>query len=349
MKMTDQLEQTVLETDSAASAIEAEVAWTVSNRPPEVVLSFEGLHEPEELWPLLADIGWVVPGMPPRPANAIDWTPDPVAGTDYTVLPWRVKDFRLEEGTWKVDEEMVGQKTLDALLDHNATIVGSSEQIAEHAKTYEARKAERLRQESNPIQAHAPAQGSQTTDQSAVVDGVEDLPIQPAVAEDTTHTVDEAIDSCRFVLVLNLPTAKDPLPGAGTWKGVAGLQKTEVTWNELSLSAGEEVPDQDELTRNLSGPAHAWIAETETKLDETAGNGRRIVRLFIPGLTVRDAKVRRMNKVLGDNIESHQLRPLGGGEATAVLVSASVAANSFEMLKSNLCLRMPKAVIRTRA
>ncbi len=344
--MSEQLAHTAVAT--ADSEIEAEVAWTVSNRPPQVVLSFQGLHEPVELWEKLTAIGWIVPGMPPRPANAIEWTPDPVAGTDYTVLPWRVKEHRLEEGTWTIDEDKVGYRTLDALLDHEATIVGSSDQIAEHANLYEQRKAERARNATSPVPENA-VDGTAATATSSAADP--DLAPSEAPTAQTPDAPKLASSSTahRIILLLDFPVDADPLPNAGAWKGISGQQKVQCTWSELSLPASDPIPGHAEMQSQVSGGASAWYADTETALAETAPDGMRIVRLFLPGLSVLDAKVRRMNKLLGENIESHQLHSLTGGDQSAVLVSATVGANSFEMLKSNLCLRMPKAVVRINA
>lgn len=54
-------------------------------------LSYSGLAQPEALFAELTTLGWRVPPPPPRPATAIDWdTPDPDAGTAYTIVDWQV-------------------------------------------------------------------------------------------------------------------------------------------------------------------------------------------------------------------------------------------------------------------
>ena len=99
----------------------------------------------------------------------------------------------------------------------------------------------------------------------------------------------------------------------------------------------------------VSNGARAWYAETAAPLPEVAPEGYRIVRLIVPDMSVGDAKLRRLNKVLGDGIESFQLRSLVGANESAVLVNAVIGAHAFEMLKSNLTLRMPNAIVRTAA
>ena len=328
------------------SEIKAEVAWTVVSRPPEVVLSFQGLHEPTSLFEELTEIGWDVPNMPPRPANAIDWTPDPVAGTDYTVLPWTVKEFRLGEGAWTVAVEEVGERTLDALLDNHAEIIGSSDQIAEHAATYEHRKIARQTAAQNPVQvpveaqsaapvAAAPVAAAPVAAAPVAVPAAQAVPEQPAAQQPAAPAA-----SYRSIVLIGFSVNEDPLPAPGSWIGISGRQKTRCEWNEHSLSADQAIPGHQAMGALVAAGAGAWYAETATPLVETAPAGHTIVRIVLPDLSVDDAKVRRLNKVLGDNLETHQLRSLVGANSSAVLVSATVGANNFEMLKSNLCLRL---------
>ena len=347
------------------SEIKAEVAWTVVSRPPEVVLSFQGLHEPTSLFEELTEIGWDVPNMPPRPANAIDWTPDPVAGTDYTVLPWTVKEFRLGEGAWTVAVEEVGERTLDALLDNHAEIIGSSDQIAEHAATYEHRKIARQTAAQNPVQvpveaqsaapvaaapvaaapvAAAPVAAAPVAAAPVAVPAAQAVPEQPAAQQPAAPAA-----SYRSIVLIGFSVNEDPLPAPGSWIGISGRQKTRCEWNEHSLSADQAIPGHQAMGALVAAGAGAWYAETATPLVETAPAGHTIVRIVLPDLSVDDAKVRRLNKVLGDNLETHQLRSLVGANSSAVLVSATVGANNFEMLKSNLCLRMPNAIVRVPA
>ena len=348
---------TVDATTIVDSEIEAEVSWTVHSRPPEVVLSFQGLHEPTAMFDDLRAIGWDVPGMPPRPANAIEWTPDPVAGTDFTVLPWTVQEFRLGEGTWTVATADVGTRTLDALRNHHAKIVGTSEQIAEHAASY----AERA---NNPIQA-SPVQPSPV--QAVPVEAASAAPAAAPVPEAVPLTIPDAavpapadtempVDQIqanvsggfRTVILLGVSPADDPLPGAGVWIGVSGRKKTRIYWNEQSIPVDQPIPGHQSIGTLVSGGASAWYAETEVPLPETATDGRRIVRLVVPDMSINDKKLRRLDKVLGDDLETFQLRSLAGANESAALVNAVIGAHAFDMLMSNLTLRMPNAIVRTQ-
>ena len=385
--MSDQQTTSVAEaepvtTPTIDSEIVAEVSWTVGGRPPEVVLSFQGLAEPVGLFEELRAIGWVVPNMPPRPANAIDWTPDPVAGTDYTVLPWTVTEFRLDEGAWSVDPEHVGTRTLDALLNHGGEIEGTSDQITAHAASYAERKrttapapaaatpapapaaepaqvqplaqvagignpaavaaaaaaraATPITPQSAPAAAPAPAAAAPTPDPAPAA-------AAPAAESETTET---PVTSFRTVILLGFPADGDPLPGHGTWVGITGRKKVQCSWNEHIIAGDQPIPGHQEMGAHVANGAAAWYAETDAPLAEVAPNGYRIVRLVLPDMSVNDAKVRRLHKVLGNNLQVMQLRSLVGTNQSAVLVSATVGANSFEMLNANLCLRMPTAVVR---
>jgi len=108
------------------SEVEAELIFTRANRAPEVVLSFNGLAVPQALFGELHSIGWSVPTMPPPPGSAIDWTPDPTTGADYTLKPWRVHEFKLQPANWWTaeTEKTIGATTIEALKRHGATISG---------------------------------------------------------------------------------------------------------------------------------------------------------------------------------------------------------------------------------
>lgn len=111
--------------DGALIPLTAALSWKAGRTLPTVVLSFDGLNEPTPLFSELASIGWQIPAVPPRPSSAIEWTPDPVAGTDYTVHPWKVEDFPLGRGAWSSDdEERVAAQTIESLQRYAAEIDG---------------------------------------------------------------------------------------------------------------------------------------------------------------------------------------------------------------------------------
>ena len=108
---------------AAAPRVEAELIFTFANRAPEVILSFEGLVVPTPLFVELNRLGWAIPAVPPPPSSAIDWTPDPTTGADYTLRPWRVTEFRLDSGNWaQASERAIGGLTIEVLKRHNVNI-----------------------------------------------------------------------------------------------------------------------------------------------------------------------------------------------------------------------------------
>ena len=120
--------------DGALIPLTASLSWKAGRAVPVVALSFDGLNEPTPLFTELASIGWEIPAVPPRPSSAIEWTPDPVAGTDYTVHPWKVEDFMLGRGAWSSDdEERVAAQTIESLQRYAAEIDAPADHLRQVA------------------------------------------------------------------------------------------------------------------------------------------------------------------------------------------------------------------------
>ena len=62
---------------------------------PSLLVSYDGANEPVSLWAELSSLGWTIPARPPTPAQAIDWTPNPTTGEDFTIRSWPVSEFRI--------------------------------------------------------------------------------------------------------------------------------------------------------------------------------------------------------------------------------------------------------------
>ena len=103
--------------------IDAFITWRTGRPAPEVILEFDGLMVPTELLGSLASLGWEIPAVPSPPRTAIEWVPDPVAGTAYTISPWRVTAFVLGAGGWdRETAATVAVHTLALLERHGASI-----------------------------------------------------------------------------------------------------------------------------------------------------------------------------------------------------------------------------------
>ena len=201
-----------------------------------------------------------------------------------------------------------------------------------------------------PVAITQPVAQAQPEPAAAVPDPGSDLPVQTQEHAPTHPAAETPVAAgFRAIILLGFPTESDQLPGAGTWIGTTGRKKITTQWNEFTLSADQAIPGHQEMPAHVAGGASAWYADIDEPLAETAPAGQRIVRLVIPDMSENDAKVRRLNKVLGDDLITHQLRSLVGSNESAVLVSATVGANAFEMLRSNLALRMPSAIVRVSA
>jgi len=118
--------QTEMRPETGNSEVAAELILTRPDRAPEVVLQFNGLNPPNALFAALHGIGWTIPPVPPPPGAAIDWTPDPTTGADYTLKPWTVKEFRLDAAPWWTleTEKTVGSQTIAVLREHGVDISG---------------------------------------------------------------------------------------------------------------------------------------------------------------------------------------------------------------------------------
>ena len=142
---------------AAATATEAELIFTFAKRAPEVLLSFEGTAPPMGLFGDLQRLGWVVPSPPPPPSSAIDWTPDPTTGADYTLRPWRVEEFRLGAGSWpEPTEKEIGALTIQTLKHHRVVITNVRGLTEAEAAAARAPLAPTVRPQAAPAAATAP-------------------------------------------------------------------------------------------------------------------------------------------------------------------------------------------------
>lgn len=101
-----------------------EVTWQERTGEVWLAVDYDGLVPPTLLFDDLAMIGWRPPAPLPPPATAIDWSnPDPVAGTAYTVMPYRVTGARVEapagsgpRGRWTTTDRQAHRVPLRGVL-----------------------------------------------------------------------------------------------------------------------------------------------------------------------------------------------------------------------------------------
>lgn len=111
--------------------VDASLTWRTGRPSPEVILEFDGVVVPHDLLGSLASLGWQVPAVPSPPRTAIEWVPDPVTGTAYTINPWRVTAFVLGAGDWdRETAALVASHTLAVLERHGACIEASAALVA---------------------------------------------------------------------------------------------------------------------------------------------------------------------------------------------------------------------------
>lgn len=200
--------------NAIASDIEAEMIWTSAGSPPEVTLSFQGLAEPISLWQQLMALGWGVPPCPPRPGSAIEWVPDPVAGTDYTIRPWRVNEFRLQEGQWSREvAPTIGASTYRMLRQFGATITGTQSQL-------------------DQLRSLEPAATTASPDTQPPPGAVQHAAVFLEMADDIAAQFDPVLTN---------------------WTAEIGRTKTKVRWSELHPSPGLRSDEFEMLVTASSG------------------------------------------------------------------------------------------------
>ena len=302
---------------TTAPQVDAELIFTFANRAPEVILSFDGLAVPTPLFVELNRLGWAIPAVPPPPSSAIDWTPDPTTGADYTLRPWRVTEFRLDSGNWaQSSERAIGGITIEVLKRHSVNIAdlrGLSEaEIQAAAGTAEA------------APAAAPAAAAAAGAAGA------------AAAAPTSATGTDVI----FVFD---PKAEGEMAGYRTWNSAQGRKKVPCTWHEGLMSEGAQVPDAALLGELNERGGGAWHLSGDTRAAASGKNA--LVQMLHPEMPADDPQLSKLLKLAGASATVVPLNSISGGK-NAVLICAQIPGHSVEMLGSNLRIRFPELVFR---
>ena len=301
---------------TAPPQVDAELIFTFANRAPEVILSFDGLAVPTPLFVELNRLGWAIPAVPPPPSSAIDWTPDPTTGTDYTLRPWRVTEFRLDSGNWaQSSERAIGGLTIEVLKRHSVNIAdlrgASEDEIQSAAGTTGA------------AQAAAPA--------AAGAVGA----AAPAVAPTSATGTD--------VIFVFDPKADGEMAGYRTWNSAQGRKKVPCTWHEGLMSEGAQVPDAALLAELNERGGGAWHLSGDTRAAASGKNA--LVQMLHPEMSADDPQLSKLLKLAGASATVVPLNSISGGK-NAVLICAQIPGHSVEMLGSNLRIRFPELVFR---
>ncbi len=304
--------------------VEATMKWRVSNGAPDVILAYPAFERPDALFAELKGLGWGLPPAPLRPASAIEWVPDPEAGTEFTILPWRVTDVRLLRGQWSRDiEPAIGALTYDALSRHGVVIHGSGksfEKIKSNATPPSIQTAAKPAKPATPASPATPA-----TPATPVRAGDAGAPLVIAVGYEGGHV--------------------DGLVRANGLTG--GRKKVATTWVQSTADIEELCPSDEERVAFFSQAQHAWTVEYAHE-PTMPGPGQAALCAVIPGCAPDEKKLTKFLSALGDSINVAKLTPLDQRQAssTGVLVRGVIAANSYDLVSSNLRMRFPAAVVR---
>lgn len=349
---------------ATTSDIQADFVWIAANRAPEVTLSFYGSSEPEGLWASLRVLGWVVPPCPPPPSTAIEWIPDPTTGADFTIHPWKVKDFRLRPGAWSRDEErVVGAFTIKALQAYNVTMSGLRGEAA--AEAIEATSPSTPAVSSPTPEAQRPASQPVTAPNAPTTPAWEpaappaNTPVAPDASAPSANTASAstsasaqagephaaATQSYLLLVVPTLGNAVDLPAGIAPVASLSGREQTPWAWGATSQAPHIVFEDPSHLRSLVDAGGHAWKASAESDLPPVGASGS-VVQMVVPGGSTNDKRIGKMLKMLGDSVHTVDLEPVDSGEG-ALLVWAQVAASSAAMLASNLRLRIPDGIIQS--
>ena len=295
-----------------ASSIDAELVFTIASRAPDVILSFDGLNVPVAMFDELRDLGWVVPPTPPPPGSAIDWTPDPTTGAEYTLRSWKVNEFKLKRSdSWTADTEReIGARTIHVLKRHEATISGlrggtEAEAAAVAAPSTAAPAA--AAPAAAPVSSAAQAPAAPSTGAAQMIALVEESP--------------------------------DDLPAdASTWSAQSGRGRAAFTWIESPTR------DQGALDTLKGVGADVWSISADTRTAPAAG--MVLSQMVCLDIAKADRQIAKLGKLFGSTPLALDLISETGGN-NALLISAEIPANTAEMMTSNLLLRFPKMILRS--
>lgn len=292
-----------------ASSIDAELVFTIASRAPDVILSFDGLNAPIAMFDELRDLGWVVPPTPPPPGSAIDWTPDPTTGAEYTLRSWKVNEFKLKRSeSWAADAEReIGARTIHVLKRHNATISG-----LRGGTEAEAVAPQGAAQPATPAPTAAPAGSA----------GVVAAPSSGAAQ----------------MIALVEEDANDLPAGASTWSAHSGRGRSAFTWVESPTR------DQGAIDSLKGIGADVWSISTDTRTPPAAG--MVLSQMVCLDIAKADKQIAKLEKLFGSTPLALELISETGGN-NALLISAEIPANTAEMMTSNLLLRFPKMILRS--
>ncbi len=306
-------------TGNAVAGVEAELIFTRANRAPEVILAFNGLGVPKELFGELHGIGWSIPSMPPPPGTAIEWTPDPQTGEDYTIKPWRVHEFKLQPASWWTPEteKTIGASTIEALKRHGATISG-------------------LR--GGQDTASAPVPGAPTAAMPVAPAPVPEATAPAPTPAAPTTAAPAPAAAGRIIIVLE-KDAGPAIDAMTSYESISSRKRESWTWSEGTQT------DPTILNELANRSASIWVLDPDNR--PTATTGSTTLHFLAMGKDAGAAQTKKLQAILGAASSTHPLQKVNGEEA--VLVCAVVPTNAEEMLLSNVRLRFPKLICRSAA
>lgn len=298
------------------AAVEASIVWRTGRPAPEVVLAFDGIEVPAGMLGSLASLGWRTPALPSPPRTAIEWIPDPIAGTDYTIRPWRVTAYVLGAGEWdRETASAIAVHTMAILHQHDAKIEAPDELMAELGGR--SGSGEAVAAETTPTGRSGPAavEGGSTAPQ---------------------------------VIALAPAGLSHPAFAQRTAVG-GGRNRVEIMWAESATDLQTTLPSDAELAATATEAAHLWTVRYETR-PKLPGVGYVALCAAVPGTSADDKKLRKLASALGGSIQVAELVPVDPtSDCAGALVFGIVPAQGADIAASMLRLKCKTAFVRTEA
>ena len=300
--------------DASRPPIEASMVWRVGRPAPDVVLEFDGIDVPTAMLGSLASLGWQVPSIPAPPRTAIEWVPDPVAGTSHTIKPWRVTAFMLGAGAWdRETASAIAVHTLAVLQRNGATIEAPEHLMDELGSVVD-------------VGAATPAAASEAA-------AVSEAPSEGGAPQ--------------VIAIAGTAVSHPALTNRAAVGG--GRDRVEVVWAESSADLASTLPSDVEVEAVGAESLYLW-AVRYAATPKLPGIGYVQICAVVPDTAPDDKKLGKVVAALGGSIQIAELVPLNPARCTGgSLVFGITPAKTAEIAMSTLRLKCKSAIVRIEA
>lgn len=297
--------------DASRPPIEASIVWRVGRPAPDVVLEFDGIETPTAMLGSLASLGWEIPALPAPPRTAIEWVPDPVAGTNHTIKPWRVTAFMLGAGDWDRERaSAIAVHTL-AVLQRNGASIDAPDS---------------LMTELGPIP---------DLDTSGTAD--------PSEAQTASASLTDG-GAPHVIAIAGIAVSHPAMTNRAAIGG--GRDRVDVVWAESTVDLASTLRSDVEVEAVGAESLYLWAVRYATT-PKLPGIGYVPICAVVPDTAPDDKKLGKVVAGLGGSIQIAELVPLNPARCTGgSLVFGITPAKTAEIASSTLRLKCKSAIVR---